>query len=270
MTKRIGFVIAAVIGTLVIFCSAAQAQDGHEMPHANAEKEQPAAAQKHDISGVWAGIAVPQLEPAPAMTPWGQKVFDERRAIRGDASVVVGVGNDPMGTCDPIGFPRMVLQQIRGFEFEPTPHKMLELFQYQRVWRDIWTDGRPLPKDVGGSSPNSPDPRWYGYSVGHWADDYTFVVETTGLDERSWVDEFGDPHSINAHVEERYRRVNHDTLELTVTIDDPKAYTKPFEIMKHDFKWNPKQTFEEQMCVPSEAQAYMRLIANPAAGIKQK
>jgi hypothetical protein len=57
-------------------------------------------------------------------------------------------------------------------------------------------------------------------------------------------------------VEERYRRIDHDNLELTVTIDDPKSYTKPFEVMKQIYTWAPKQDFEEQLCIPSEAVDY--------------
>ena len=94
------------------------------------------------------------------------------------------------------------------------------------------------------------------HAVGEWADDYTFVVNTTGFHEAAWADELGHPRSQDAKVEERYHRVDHDTLELTVTIDDPKSYTKPFVAMKLTLKWAPKQEFEEQLCIPSEAADY--------------
>src|SRR5580658_10197239 len=95
-----------------------------------------------------------------------------------------------------------------------TPTRMLWWNQFYTVFRTIWTDGRELPKD--------PIPRYYGYSVGRWVDDYTFVVETVGLDERTWLDNAGRPHSSELKVEERYHRIDHDNVELTVTIDDPK------------------------------------------------
>lgn len=63
-------------------------------------------------------------------------------------------------------------------EFVQAPDKVVQLLQYQRVFREIWTDGRSLPTDVGGTRPQSPDPRWYGYLIGRWADDSTFVVQT--------------------------------------------------------------------------------------------
>jgi hypothetical protein len=199
------------------------------------------------------------------MTPWGQKQFDSHRPTSGPRGVGVGLSDDPMVTCDPLGFPRNAMYETRGFEISPVPNKFLVLYQYQRVWREIWTDGRPLPTDVGGRSADSADPRWYGYSIGKWADDHTFVVETTGLDERTWLDQFAHPHSVKAHVEERYRRVDANHLELTVVVDDPTAYTKPFEAMKQMFQLSTKGEFEEQMCVPSEAEEYLKVIATPAA-----
>jgi hypothetical protein len=67
------------------------------------------------------------------------------------------------------------------------PKKVLVLYEFQQVWRTIWTDGRELPKD--------PEPRWYGYSVGKWEDDYTFVVQSNGMDERTWLDNGGRQHA---------------------------------------------------------------------------
>lgn len=107
-----------------------------------------------------------------------------------------------------------------------------------------------------------PDPRWYGYSVGKWEDDYTFVVQTIGMDERTWLDNAGNPHSPDLRVEERYHRVNNDTLELTVTIDDPKAYTKPWMPRnKLPLKLMPSNTdLMEMICSPTEAAAYKKLV----------
>jgi hypothetical protein len=157
------------------------------------------------------------------------------------------------------------LYETRGFEFVHAPAKTIELMQYQRVWREIWTDGRPLPSEVGGTSQASLDPRWYGYSAGRWVDDYTFVVDTVGTDGRSWIDYVGHPHSGNARFEERYRRVNARTLEAIVTITDPETYTRPWIAMKQNFIRAEMQELEEQLCVPSEALDYFKTIAEPAA-----
>jgi hypothetical protein len=226
-----------------------------------------APAPRRNLNGVWSGGAVMRLEPVPEMTAWGQKLFDEARPLFGRRALPVAESNHALVTCDPLAFPQNILYELRGVEFQQTRNKMLQLFQYQRVWREIWTDGRNLPSNVGRDAPDSPDARWYGYATGSWADDYTFVVNSTGFNEKSWNDPFGHPRSVDARIEERYRRIDHDTLEVTVTVDDPKAYTKPFVAMKQVLRWNPNQEFEEQLCVPSEALEYLstfRPVAGPA------
>jgi hypothetical protein len=88
------------------------------------------------------------------------------------------------------------------------------------------------------------------------------------MDDRTWLDALGHPHSVEMAVDERYRRVDHDNLELASTITDPKMYVKPIET-KQVFKWNPKKELEEQLCVPSEAQAYFDAVAGPAGKAKK-
>ena len=223
----------------------------------------PPEASRRDLSGVWAGPPLPTLEEPAPFTPAGQARYDGNKATWGPNAVGLAESNDPLITCDPLGFPRSMLYETRGFEFVHTPSKTVQLLQYQRAWREIWTDGRPLPGSGGAGDP-LPDPRWYGYSVGRWEDD-TFVVETTGTDERGWVDYFGRPHGAAAHFEERYRRVDGDRLEVTVTVTDPETYTRPYVAMKQMFVRADKQELEEQLCVPSEAIEYFETIAAPAA-----
>jgi hypothetical protein len=196
------------------------------------------------------------------MTPWGQEQF---RSHKSHSQYSEAESNDPMKYCDPMGFPRDMLYDNRGFAFAPMPGKILQAFQFNRVWREIWTDGRELPKNVGGRSADAADPRWYGYSVGHWEGDYTFVVDTVGIDERTWLDAVGHAHSIDVKVQERYTRVDHNTLEMTMTIDDPKTYTKPFVITNARFRWLPNQDLVEEICVPSLMQDYLKIIADPAS-----
>jgi hypothetical protein len=126
----------------------------------------------------------------------------------------------------------------------------------------VWMDGRELPKKV--DAKGAPDSRYYGYSVGHWDGDNTFVIDSTGLDGRTWLDESGHPHSVDAHIQERYTRRDQYNLELTVTIDDPKFYTKPFQFLKANYYWMKDQDFEENLCVPSEGIAYRESMAKPA------
>jgi len=197
------------------------------------------------------------------MTARGQALFDAARPIYGSRSVPVANSNDPIIACDPIGFPRIVLIRapLSGMEIVQTTDRVLQFFRYQRVYREIWTDGRTLPADVGGSNPQSPDPKWYGYSIGHWTDEGVFVVETVGAME-TWGDEEGHPHGLGARIEERYRLIDKDTLELIVTVDDPEMYEKPFIASKQELKRGME--LHDQLCVPSQAAQYLELVAKPA------
>jgi hypothetical protein len=164
--------------------------------------------------------------------------------------------NDPLSIlCAPAGFPRNLLYELRPFQVVQTANSVLMLYMFEKRWRVIWTDGRALPQD--------PDPRWYGYSVGTWEDDRTFVVQTVGMSEQTWLDNAGNPHSTDLRVEERYHRVAYDTLELTVTIDDPTAYTKPW--LGRDtllLRLLPADTdLMEMICSPAEAREYQRLVS---------
>jgi hypothetical protein len=129
-------------------------------------------------------------------------------------------------------------------------------------------DGRDLPKNI--DSKGGPDSRWYGYSVGHWEGENTLVIDTVGSDDSSWLDPRGYPHSVDAHIQERYTRVDHNHLQMTVTIDDPKIYTKPFVLGTSSFRWVPTQETDEQICVPSEAITYVNTISIPAVGESPK
>jgi hypothetical protein len=232
-------------------------------------------APQHDISGTWepANGFLDGLGPygAKAMpedgkpehqlpyTPLGLEALKRTKPTIGLRSVLPGETNDPVASCDPQGFPREDLFQLRTTQILQTPVSVIILYQFDRIWRVIWTDGRELPKD--------PEPRWFGYSVGRWVDDYALVVETSGMDERSWLDLVGRPHSGDLRVEERFRRVDHDRLEWTVTIDDPKMYTKPWVALdKFPMKLQPLDfDVREMICSPSESAEYDKLIGNPAS-----
>ena len=128
--------------------------------------------------------------------------------------------NDPaVISCDPQGMPRQNLYELRTTQILQTPYSVVILYEFDKIWRVIWADGRELEKE-------HPEPRWFGYSVGKWEDDYTFVVQTNGTDERTWLDKAGRPHSEDLLMTERFHRVSQDRLEWTVIIDDPKMYTK--------------------------------------------
>ena len=238
-----------------------RADDGKTMIDQLSKNGTGGPAPRQDINGFWAGPPSAKLNEVPPLTAWGQEQF---RAHKGHGQYSEAASNDPMKTCDPLGFPRDMVYQTRGIGFAQMPGRMIQLSQFNRIWRKIWTDGRELPKDVGGRSANAPDPEWYAYSVGHWDGDYTFVVDSVGSDDRSWLDSLGHPHSVEMKVQERYTRLDHNTLEMSIMIDDPKAYTKPFMLTDSRFKWIPNQQLREALCVASVMQEYLSIIADPA------
>jgi hypothetical protein len=219
-------------------------------------------APRRDLTGVWdagfAGIGIMEQEAereaarAP-FTPLGEKMAQRNKPGNGPRLAPVGEINDPLSTLgDPSGFPRLVNYELRPLQIARTSNQVLMLYMFEKRFRTIWTDGRALPKD--------PDPRWYGYSVGKWEDDTTFVVETIGLDEKTWLDNAGNPHSNDMKVIERYQRINEGTMELTVTIDDPTAYTKPWVGRnKLPLRLIPSNVdLMEMICSATEAQEYKK------------
>jgi hypothetical protein len=149
----------------------------------------------------------------PPLTPWALEVLNQRKSENSK--------DNPDAHCLPLG-----LMQLHG---HPQPRKIIQtpgviviLYEAQGGVRQIFTDGRPLPN-------NDPQPWWYGYSVGHWDGD-TLVVETTGFRDDVWLDVDGSPLTNSGKMTERFRRLNYGTMQIDVTIEDPKAYTKPFTV----------------------------------------
>jgi hypothetical protein len=208
------------------------------------------------------------MGPFPAMTPAGEAKFKVNKPIAraSDRVVQLEPNNDPFAICDPLGFPRDLLNHTLssrgGIWFQPLQNRMLILFEQQRVWREVWMDGRQLPAKV--DAPGAPDSRFYGYSVGHWEGDNVFVIDTMGLDPRTWIDEAGHPHSTAITLQERWTRLDQYNLEVTVTADDPKFYTQPFQLIKAHYYWKKDQDVQEELCIPSEAIEYRDRLANPA------
>jgi len=228
-------------------------------------------APKRDLTGTWAGPGsgfVPQFASQdeapekPSLTPMGQQLMSQNKPLRPYSPA--GTNDPHVRYCDPFGVPQNMTSEIRGLQIATMPNRIIAMIQYMDVWREIWTDGRPLPTNVGGTGKDALDPRYNGYSVGHWEDDYTFVVDTTGLDDRTWVTAAGYPHTVNARVQERYTRVSRNDLKVTITVDDPKLYTKPFSLGTTRFRWVPNQQLDEWICPPSEVIEYLTTMGDPA------
>jgi hypothetical protein len=265
--------MGAIVVTITLLTTLALAQNlpwnnpGGAQGSAAAPSGPPAPAPTRDIAGIWdaggGGIGARGMQTAP-LTAWGEMVGKTHHSGDGARMVPAEQINDPLSIlADPAGFPRQLLFELRPFEVVQMPNKVLMLYMFEKRWRVIWTDGRQLPAN--------PDPRWYGYSVGHWVDDSTFVVNSNGTDERTWLDNAGNPHSDQMKVEERYHRVDRDTMELTVTIDDPKAYTSPWTARnKLKLTLVPSSTdLMEMIPSASEAAAVRSIYAAQAAGARK-
>lgn len=271
MSRRFIAVLAASIATLITASGPTRAQtwSSNGLPQSvfGPSTAPSAPAPRRDLTGIWDagrdGISAAGFVAAP-FTPWAEEKIKTFKPGNGPRAVTEEHINDPLNLmCDPAGFPRIVMYEFRPFQVVQTPSQVLFLYMYEKRWRVIWTDGRQLPQD--------PDPRWYGYSVGRWEDDYTFVVQTIGMDERTWLDNAGNPHSFDMRVEERYRRVNRDTMEVTVTINDPQAYTKPWVALNRmPLKLMPPDTdLMEWVCAPSEAAAFKKEVDTQLKGRTQ-
>ena len=173
---------------------------------------------KPDFSGIWQahdgrylnnlaadGVEVP-------MQPWAAKLLRERQENQAK--------DRPSGECLP--------HSVTDFDAHFTPKKLIQtpgvlviLFESYHSWRQIFTDGRALPE--------SREPAWFGYSAGKWEGN-TLVVDTVGLNEKTWLDDIGHPHSDALRIIERFRRPDFGHMVVQVTIDDPKAYTKPWTV----------------------------------------
>ncbi|HEV7966572.1 MAG TPA: hypothetical protein VGP19_03315 [Candidatus Acidoferrales bacterium] len=256
----------AALGAILSLAPVLSAQTGESTgamhPQATATAAAPALV--HDLSGVWMqypdgnvpgvpGMNAVDERTRPPLTPWGKAKFDAAKPLVGPRAVP-GEENNPELRCEPDGPPKL-LNLPNPFEIVQIPGRVLMFFELGHIWREIWTDGRPLPKD--------PDPTYLGYSVGKWEDD-TFVVDTIGFNDKLWDDSYGNPRSDSTHLTERYRRLNHDTLELQIIIADPKAYTKVWVSPPKLHKLEPTWEIAEWFCVLDEDQAYDEVVRKPA------
>ena len=204
--------------------------------HAQMEQQKGAAkaatasapAPVHDLSGVWNMRYTPAqrkflgstyTEGGPDMTPWGKTKYDSSKPSNGPRSNALKVTDDPvLRTCLPPGTPRIYLQPF-PLQVVQTPKEIIILYEYDHTVRHIFMDGRQHPADI--------TPTYMGHSIGKWDGD-TLVVDTTGFNEKTWLDRDGHHHSDELHVVERFHRVDRDNVQIDITMEDPKALTKPW------------------------------------------
>ena len=174
-----------------------------------------------DLSGIWEPSANKYLRDIAAdlkpgevpFQPWAKALFDERAT--GSHSK-----EDPDANCLPQGVPKI--------DAAPAPWKIVQqpgfiviVYEAFNLWRQVFLDGRSLAADL--------NPTWMGYSTGKWDGD-VLVVDTRGFNGKAWLDQLGRPSTDALHVTERFRRKDFGHMDLQITIDDPKAYTKPWTV----------------------------------------
>jgi len=192
-----------------------------------------------DLSGVWqpggsVGDIAKDLKPGEVpFTPWGVALYKQRMETQGKY--------DPQAYCVLSGVPRE--------DYVPYPFKILNspgvivvLYEALHSYRQIFTDGRALPKD--------PNPTWMGYSIGHWDGD-TLVVESSGFINEGWMDNNGHPNSEALKLTERFHRRDFGHIDLSLTIDDPKAYTRPWTV-KETLNLQADDELIEYVCSENE------------------
>jgi len=184
----------------------------------------PKSADGHpDLSGIWEpnankyvrDIAADLKPDAVPFQPWAKALYDSRT----DGS---HEREDPDANCLPQGVPKI--------DGAPAPWKIVQskgfiviVYEAFNLWRQVFMDGRQMEQDA--------NPTWMGYSTGRWDGD-TLVVDTRGFNGKQWLDQLGKPATEALHVTERFHRKDFGHMDLTITIDDPKAYTKPWTVVE--------------------------------------
>src|SRR5215472_14016573 len=241
-SKRIGILLTIVLlpaqGQWLNYPSPGTPRTRDGKPNLSAPA--PRVKGRPDLSGVW------QIQPEPALLAKEQGVFDVpgddtrgfsryfidvladfkagEEPLRPEAAsalrsrrVAGSTKEHPNARCLPFGLPGTLVLGV-PFRIQQSPGMTLMLFEVENSFREIYTDGRPLPKD--------PQPAWRGYSIGKWEGD-VFVVDTSGFNDRAWLDVSGNTHSDALRMQERYQRRDFGHMDVEVTMDDPKTFTRP-------------------------------------------
>jgi hypothetical protein len=176
---------------------------------------------KPDLAGIWgtespkylANLATDFKPGEFPIQPWAEALTKERMTG-------IHASEESNANCLPQGVPRIDATP-NPFKIVQEPDLVVILYEAFGQFRQIYLDGRALPKDA--------NPTWLGYSAGHWEGE-TLVVETTGFNGKTWLDQAGHPTTDALHVTERYHRRDFGHLDIQVTIDDPKAYTRAWTV----------------------------------------
>ena len=196
---------------------------------------------KPDLSGMWqsnfkfnTNLAADLKPDAVPLTAWGQALYAERQGNNSK--------DDPEAYCLPAGVPRATAAGGLPSRIVQTSNLIVILQESKTMFREIFLDDRKLQTD--------PQPTWMGYSTGTWEGD-VLVVRTTGFNEQTWLDDVGHPHSESLRVTERYRRPDFGHLFIDITVEDQKAYSRPWTVTE-DLRLDPEGDLIEYICNENE------------------
>ena len=183
-----------------------------------------------DLSGDWSHAVIRSLsmvdpmgamrgrEPDIPYQPWArEKTLSEVPPV-GDDGRFETTTDPAIHYCEPLGLARIYMYPAK-VRFVQTAEAVYILDEVGPTFRVVW---------LNASHPDDPDPQYWGHSVGRYENGNTLVVDTVGINDRTWLDHMGHPHTEQLHLTERYARVDANTLRVAITVDDPGAYTKPF------------------------------------------
>jgi hypothetical protein len=217
---------AVVLG--IMFGGNGMAQTAKPKPAATAQ-----AAKHVDLSGTWGTIVsvgrsfqpkgevkdagIPEKDGVPYQ-PWALKKFLSERPAVGPRATFENQTDPNITKCEPIGVPRIWTwpAKVKFIQMDDAVYILTEI---DESWRKVRLNAK---------HPEDPDEQWWGHSIGHYEGTDTLVVDTVGFNGKQWLDYVGRPTTEKLHVIERFRRIDKNNLELTLTIDDPGAYTAPF------------------------------------------
>ena len=196
-------------------------------------KGRPQGVEHMVFSQYFVSIAADLKPEDVPIEPWAQTLLNQRLQNDGKDS--------PQAHCKPSGVPWVDAIPL-PYKIIQTPRLILILYEENSIFRQIFLDGRHPVQDA--------EPRWMGYSSGRWEGD-VLVVDTVGINDKTWLDAMGHPHTENLHTIERFRRRDAGHIEIEVTIDDPKAYTKPISYTQKA-TIQPDEDLLEYFCTENE------------------
>ena len=232
MSMRTRVSVAAVVSTLIGF-AATQSGAASAMPTKSEDG-------KPFFGGIWL-VEKPQAEikttagKAPPLKPEAAQVYAKRKQAKASGKGA----NDPVDACLPDGIPRL-LSEKQPINILQKPKQITVLYQANHQSRMFYV-GDPVP-----TPENAPDVTYDGFSVAHWDGD-ALVVDTVALNDQTWLDDTGLPHSDKLRTVERYELVGADHLRVSIKLTDPDTFTAPWE-MQLSFKRQPNLRFKEDVC----------------------